>query len=424
MEYRLRGGPKPFINDVSSATILLIATCVESSKERIQPMKQRTVEIAGAGLSGLAASVRFAQLGWKVTLHERAADLRMFGAGIWLWESGLKTLEMLGAYNQATARARIIKEWRIEDQKGRRLMTRATTPQDRFLLPPRADLYQALIDQAVATGVNIMTSSVVTNVRPEGVAVMQDGSERHADLVIAADGAHSRLRENILATAWMDYGIEAGIRMMIDNQPGDPTDIVTEYWNGPWRLLYNPCTEGQNYIFLSTPVNQEATRILPVDPGFWAEKFPVVADLCPRFGEASRWDRLVNVRCRQWSDGHVAIIGDAAHAMPPNLGQAANTAFITGMALADIVTKSSDIPAALREWERVARPLADHVQWFSYIYGFVVGKWPSPVVTLRSDMLRMVSGTEWFDEALNRGARHVPAGYAEFARAKLPKAAA
>jgi len=387
-------------------------------------MPQRTVEIAGAGLSGLATAIRFAQLGWKVTLHERANDLRMFGAGIWIWESGLKTLQLLGAYDQATARARTIKEWRIEDARGRRLMTRATTPADRLLLPPRADLYQALIDRAVATGVDIITSSVVMNIRPEGVAVMQDGSERHAELVIAADGAHSRLRENLLATSWVDYGIEAGIRMMIDHQPGDPTEVITEYWNGPWRLLYNPCTEGQNYIFLSVPLHDESARKMPVDPAFWAEKFPVVADICPRFGEASRWDRIVNVRCRQWSDGHAAIIGDAAHAMPPNLGQAANTAFISGMALAEIATAASDIPAALRQWEHVVRPLADHVQWFSYVYGFVVGKWPASVLALRSDMLRLLSQTEWFDEALNRGARHVPAGYEAYAKGQLAKAAA
>ena len=62
----------------------------------------RSVEVIGAGLAGLAAVTRFAQLGWRVSLHERSAELRMFGAGIWLWESGLKTLSMLGAFEQAT----------------------------------------------------------------------------------------------------------------------------------------------------------------------------------------------------------------------------------------------------------------------------------------------------------------------------------
>jgi len=371
----------------------------------------KTVEIAGAGLSGLAAAVRFAQLGWRVSLHERSADLRMFGAGIWLWESGLKTLKLLGAYDQATARARVIDQWRIADGRGRTLMTRQMVPGDGMLLPPRADLYQALIDQAMALGVEIHTSSVCTGVKPEGILQIEGGIERRADLVIIADGAYSRLRESILCTAWMDFGIEAGIRMMIDHAPGDSPDIITEYWDGPFRLLYNPCTDGQTYIFLSVPVADKRARVLPVDKDAWRARFPAVEGLIGRLTEAGRWDRLVNVRCSKWSEGHVAIIGDAAHAMPPNLGQAANTAFINAMALAQTVNTAGDIPSALQDWETRQRPITNNVQWWSYLYGFVIGRWPAGLLPLRNDFVRFISKTEWFDEGLNRGARYTPAGY-------------
>lgn len=371
----------------------------------------RSVEVIGAGLAGLAAVTRFAQLGWRVSLHERSAELRMFGAGIWLWESGLKTLSMLGAFEQATERARSIREWRIADSRGNILMSRPMTPTDRMLLPPRADLYQALIDRAVELGVQIFTSSVVTAVKPEGALVLESGEERRADLILIANGAYSQLRESILGTAWMDFGIEAGIRMLIDHQPGDPTDIITEYWNGPWRLLFNPCTSGENYIFLSAPVGDERARKLPIDRNLWKEQFPDASGLIDRFAEAGRWDRLVNVRCRQWSQERVAIIGDAAHAMPPNLGQAANTAFINVMALAMAMKDASDIPTALRVWETRQRPLTDHVQRWSYLYGFVIGKWPRGFQSLRSDILRSLGKTEWFDEGISRGARHVPDGY-------------
>ena len=373
----------------------------------------RHVEIAGAGLAGLCAATRFAQLGWRVSLHERSADLRMFGAGIWLWESGLKTLSVLGAYESATHRARNIREWRIADGRGRTLMSREMTPSDRMLLPPRADLYQALIDRAMALGVEIHTSSVITGVRPEGVVVTEGGAERKADLILVANGAYSQLREQILGTAWIDYGIESAIRMMIDGHPDDSPDVITEYWNGPWRLLFNPCTEGQTYIFLSAPLDDERSRLLPIDRDLWKEQFPVASGLIDRFGEAGRWDRLVNVRCRRWSQGRVAVVGDAAHAMPPNLGQAANTAFGNVMALAQMVDQGGDIGTSLEAWEARQRPLTNHVQWWSYLYGYVIGKWPRGLLPLRSDLLRMVSKTEWFDEGLNRGARHSPAGYSE-----------
>jgi 2-polyprenyl-6-methoxyphenol hydroxylase-like FAD-dependent oxidoreductase len=374
-------------------------------------MRERCAEIAGAGLAGLALAVRLAQLGWRVVLHERNAELRMFGAGIWLWENGLRSLKVLGAYDAALARAKTIKEWRICDGTGRVLMSRPMTPDDRLLLPPRADLYQALIDRAYALGVDIKTSSHVASATPDGVLILQSGEERRADLVVGADGAFSRIREAILCTRWMDFGIEAGIRMMIDYRPGDPEETVTEYWNGPWRLLYNPCTSGENYIFLSAPVLDERARKLPVDRDLWKSLFPHARDLIVRFSEASRWDRIVNVRCHKWSEGRVAVVGDAAHAMPPNLGQAANMAFSNVLALAAAVTEADDVPAALESWEREQRPLTDHVQWWSYIYGFVLGKWPSKMELLRSDFIRAFSKTEWFDAGLNRGARHVPVGY-------------
>ena len=374
-------------------------------------MSKRSVEIVGAGLSGLVAANRFAQMGWKVRIHERNADLRMFGAGIWLWESGLKTLETVGAFENAVKRARTIREWQIRDHKGRVLMSRLTTPRDRLLLPPRADLYQALIDQAVAHGVDIVTSSLVTSVTADGRVQFEKGAEAGGDLVIVADGAYSRVRESILSTRWMDYGMEAGIRMLIDARPGDGTDTLVEHWNGPWRLLYNPCTDGKNYIFLSAPVNDMRARRIPIDIDLWRSKFPESGDLLARCEVDSRWDRLVAVRCRKWTEGRVAIIGDAAHAMPPNLGQAANTAFINVMALAAMVTPEHDIPSALEAWEREQRSISNHVQNWSYLYGYVLGKWPTSMLTLRSDFVAAIAKTEWFDESLNRGARHVPMGY-------------
>ena len=374
-------------------------------------MPSRTAEIAGAGLSGLTLATRLAQLGWKVRLHERNPELRMFGAGIWLWESGLRTLETIGAFDHATQRARTIREWRICDERGRVLMSRPMASDDRLLLPPRADLYAALIQQAQAFGVEIETSSIAINASPDGTLVLENGKELKADLVIAADGAYSRLREAIYGTSWMDFGTEAGIRMMIDRREDDPEDVITEYWNGTRRLLYNPCTEGQDYIFLSAPVGDERASLLPVDRDLWTRDFPDAAELIARFAEAGRWDRLVNVRCRSWSKGHVAIIGDAAHAMPPNLGQAANTAFINAMALAADVEQSPDIESALKRWEQRQRPITEHVQWWSYIYGFVLGKWPKPLAAFRGDFVQGFSKTEWFEEGLNRGARHVPDGY-------------
>ncbi len=318
-------------------------------------------------------------------------------------------MKAVGAEEQALARAQTIREWRIADPEGRPLFSRLMTDTDRLLLPPRADLYDALIQRAEHFGVDIVTSSVAVNVRPEGVLETQNGDEHRADLVVVADGAYSRLRESLLCTRHFDYGIEAGIRMLIDRASGYPRDLVVEYWNDRWRLLYNPCTDGQDYIFLSAPIEDDRARRTPIDRGLWREKFPAVTDVIDQFVEASRWDRIVNVRCRAWSAGNVAIIGDAAHAMPPNLGQGANMAFTNAMSLATSVTEADDIETALKEWEHRERPLTEHVQRFSHYYGLFIGRWPRNLLALRADLLHLMGGSSWFDQLLNRGARYVPA---------------
>jgi 2-polyprenyl-6-methoxyphenol hydroxylase-like FAD-dependent oxidoreductase len=97
--------------------------------------------------------------------------------------------------------------------------------------------------------------------------------------------------------------------------------------------------------------------------------------------------------------------------MPPNLGQAANTAFINVMALASKATSTDDIPSALAEWEKEQRPITNHVQMWSYLYGYVLGKWPTSLLAVRSNLVSFLTKTSWFDESLNRGARYVPNGY-------------
>jgi len=374
-------------------------------------MAQRHAEIAGGGLAGMMVAARLAQLGWSVRLHERSDDLRMFGAGIWLWENGLKSLRAIGAYDSAVHRAKEIKEWRIADGAGNTLMSRYMTEGDGLLLPPRADLYEAMIERVKAFGVDIVVSSEAIGAEPDGTLLLANGQRLKADLVVAADGIGSVIRDRLLCASWVDYGRQGGIRMLIERQTQEPDDLIVEYWEDTWRLLYNPCTDGEDYIFLSAPIGDEGASRLPVDREAWTRKFPRAARLIEVFAEAGRWDQIGNVRCRKWSVGKVALLGDAAHAMPPNLGQAANMAFTNAMALAHTVTHEPSVPEALVKWEQSARPLTDHVQWFSYIYDFVLAAWPSKFFKLRSDFIRTISKTEWFENSLNRGARAVPLGY-------------
>jgi len=370
----------------------------------------RHAEIAGAGLGGLALAIALAQKGWSVRVHERSDDLRMFGAGIWLWENGLRSLEALGVEQTATARAKRIETMVARDQDGRPLLRRSFGTEDRLILPPRADLYDALIARVGELGVEVELRSTAIGITPRGELEIEDGKTLQADLVVAADGVFSRLREALLLTRRVDYLDEGYTRLLIPRRPDDPDTEVTEYWSGSRRLLYDPCTDDVDYVCLCCPVDDEAGRRVPVDKESWLASFPMLGGIIERIDDSGRWDRAMRVTPRAWSRGVAAIVGDAAHGQPPNLGQGANLTFQNCLALAEYLERDGDVATALARWEREERPLTDHIQRWTDLYGRVASAWPDRFAHRRSQVLETVTRIPWVDRQLNKAARHRPFG--------------
>lgn len=383
--------------------------------------RRKSAEIVGAGLAGLAMANALGRRGWQVRVHERANDLRMFGAGIFLWENGIKSLDLLGVLPQTLARAKRPRLLEVEDQDGKLMMSQEFGSEGRLCMPPRADLYDALIAGAESAGVDIVTNSPARAATPDGELLLDDGTTLRADLVVAADGAYSRLRESLLLTKRIDYLWEGYIRLLIPRLPEDSPDVVREYWSGKRRLLYCPCTPEHNYVCLGCAVDDLRGRSVPVDTEAWLQSFPQLASYIERFPEEGRWDRAVRVICRKWHSGRAVVIGDAAHAQPPNLGQAANIAFTNVVSLAAAVDEATDIPQALETWEATERPLSDHVQRTSTLYGNVVGLWPESLSPLRTHVLRLAMALPWVQKQLGRGAQHTPHGFEESPREALAK---
>ena len=373
-------------------------------------MLTRHAEIAGAGLGGLAASIALAQRGWSVRVHERSDTLRMFGAGIWLWENGLRSLSALGVEKEATKRACRIETLVARDQNGRALMHREFGDRDRMVLPPRADLYDALIARAQDLGVEIRTSSTAVAARANGELELENGELLKADLVVAADGVFSRVRESLLLTRRVDYLDEGYTRLLIPRRDGDPATEITEYWSGSRRVLYDPCTDDLNYVCLCCNVDDVAGRQVPVDKASWLKSFPELGGIIERIDEVGRWDRAMRVTCRDWSRGVAVVVGDAAHGQPPNLGQGANLTFQNALSLAEYLDRDNDVEAALKKWEKAERPLTDHVQKWTDWYGRAASAWPDRYSRRRSQFLKVATRVPWVDKQLNRAARHIPVG--------------
>lgn len=374
----------------------------------------RTAEVVGAGFAGLAAACALAQRGWRVRVHERGDGLRTTGAGIYVYENGLRVLEALGAYDAAVATAPLASTREVRDGGNRVVSTQNWGPSTRVYSIVRQRVLDALADAARRSGVEIVAQSEVALAREAGEVVFADGRAVRAGLVVAADGVNSRVRDGLGLLATRRAMPDGAIRVLIPRSAAERGDAVdenrtVEYWSGCRRVLYTPCSDGQLYVALTMLDSDHTGRAVPIDVGAWTRSFPHLAELFRRIGPAGRYDRFEYVRLKRWSAGAVAVLGDAAHALPPNIGQGAGCAMMNALALAVFLDRESDdVGRALAAWERSERPLTQHTQRVSVFLGRPT-TWPAPVRRL---FFSLAGRSRWMAEQRTRTARHVPLGTA------------
>src|SRR5499427_7943159 len=371
-------------------------------------MSRRHAEIAGAGFAGLTAACALAQRGWSVRVHERADRLRTTGAGIYIYENGLRVLEAVGAYDAAVKGAPVAHTREVRDGSGR-LISIHSWKGSRVFPIVRQNVINALADAAQRAGVEIVTSSAAVAASRQGELTLADGTTHKADLVVAADGSNSRLRDRFGLLAKRKYLVDGCTRLLLDKTAAERTagdGKTIEYWSGTRRILYTPCSETDIYIALTMLDADETAKTVPVRNDAWKRWFPSLEALIDRIGTQGRYDRFELIKLRRWSAGRVAVIGDAAHALPPNIGQGGGCAMMNALSLAVFLERETDIFKALEIWEGNERPITVHTQRISYLLGLPT-TWPP---ALRAAALALAGRSKWPTAPRTRTAPHRPTG--------------
>ena len=133
-------------------------------------------EIAGAGFAGLAAAIALRRRGWSVRVHEKEAELRAFGAGIFIWENGQRVLQAIGAYEDVARGAHQAPGYETR-RNGVCVSFEKINGANRFLLQTmtRQHLYSAIMPRREREGIEILTRSQAVGARPEGVLELAGG---------------------------------------------------------------------------------------------------------------------------------------------------------------------------------------------------------------------------------------------------------
>lgn len=350
------------------------------------------VAIAGAGIAGLAAAASFAKFGFTVDVYEQSDSLREIGAGIYIKENIFDVLDQLELSEYIESVGVRIDAARIVDED-QVVVTSRDVSGERLVVALRSDLHNALRDKALELGATIHTGHRVTGADPKGALLFADGSRVEADLVIGADGLHSRVRDS-LQLARLKVGLGDGAtRVLVPKHPKEPP-FSTEHWSGNLRVGIAPCSEDYTYMFIIGPEKDRRATRVPLDKAYWKRHFPHLAQYFDAVTpELSVHHRHEVVHCDSWVKGRVAIIGDAAHAQPPNLGQGAGVAICAAWELAECIAAEEDVRDALHDWETTSRPRVNMVQALTTAYDVLSYKWPRPLVPFRTKLFAGIANS-------------------------------
>jgi 2-polyprenyl-6-methoxyphenol hydroxylase-like FAD-dependent oxidoreductase len=369
----------------------------------------RHAEVAGAGIAGLFAASVLAQRGWTVRVHERNDSLREIGAGIVVWQNGVNALREIGALEEVVSGADRVDYWQLRDERNRLM-------QDSWMLPGtseayavlRTRLHQALATRAQQLDVEIVTGSPVTGATADGELVLDDGRVLQADLVVGADGVNSKVRESLELTQKVTDLRDGCGRHLIPRLPDDPVNTMIERWAGARRIGIFPCSPESVYVYMCCPAKDELGREQTHDRATWIDSFPEFRGYIERIPDGGRWASFSDAVARRWSSGRVAVIGDASHAMSPNLGQAACVGMTNAVALGQALDGFEDITAALDAWERSERSVTDQTQRYSRFYGWIGTHWPRLALDARSALIWALAHSARAQKRINVASRHVP----------------
>ncbi len=333
---------------------------------------RRHAEISGGGFAGLTAAAALARMGWTVRVHERARELRAEGAGIQLWNNSLQVLDKIGATPDLESRS--MKPPAYETRMNNVIQSQETLDGIRWRTMTRPHLHDTLLTAAREAGAEIIANSEVVAGSPDGTITFANGETATADLIIGADGVGSAVRTSLNIPLKRERSRDGITRFLVPRrkadlqalEPDTEWDNMIDFWNldpRVLRVLYTPANDEELYLALMSPSADADGSRVPIDLELWTSIFP---QLTPVLEEAARTEGRYygyqTTRVERWTDGRVALIGDSAHAMCPALAQGAGTSMQNAWTLAVAATAADDMAGALREWERLERPITDRAQ--------------------------------------------------------------
>jgi len=353
-------------------------------------MERRRVVIVGGGIAGLAAARALTTAGHDAVLVERSETWRPAGAALTLARNAMAVLDDVGVGAAVRAVARRIDAAVIAAADGAPLGGVADDWPELHAVR-RTDLHDCLID-GLDAAVDIRLATIVDRLAQGTDHVtchLSDGEALTCDLVLGADGIGSQMRPLVHGSSAPVVRYAGYTCWRLLTTMTDPPAAAVEQWGRGQRVGVVPLRGGDCYVFLTDnapPGGTDAGDARDLRHRFRAFGGPAVRALAG-IDEQTPVLRNDIVELDRVAFGvhRVALVGDAAHAMTPNLGQGAGQA-LEDVAVLTRVLATTPVPDAVAAYARIRRPRVSALHRRSRTMGRV-GQLAHPVLAAGRDVV-------------------------------------
>ncbi|MFZ4286656.1 FAD-dependent oxidoreductase [Variovorax sp. HJSM1_2] len=335
------------------------------------------VLIVGAGIAGCSAAIALAQRGWRVSVIEKQPQWQFQSSGIFVYSNGLAQFAQLGVMDELVCAGFPIASGRnvYLDAQGNPIVDvvypnvgpQGTPP---ILGVKRAEMHRVLSTRLQTLGIDVaLGTSVVALVQQDGVVqvTLSNGQTETFDLVLGADGIRSSIRALLWPEVQPVYS-GLGVWRSVHRRPPELVDKIMMMGVGK-RLGIMPISAEKLYIFGTIAEPKSAWFDRADWPATMRAKFAEFAAPARQFlDEISAESELLYTAVEEvimptpWHQGRVLLIGDAAHASTPFMGQGGAMAVQDAVLLAQLLAQHADVPAALQAFEQCRAPVCQFVQ--------------------------------------------------------------
>ncbi len=359
--------------------------------------------IVGGGIAGLATAAFLERAGCRCLVVERAECWAPVGAGIVLSINGMGILRRLGGEceQELLRRGQSVMRAQVTDDQARVLTaTDLAGPTQRHgptVAVHRSVLHEILLQAASGAEIRLGSTLEAFTQDAMGVgAVLTGGARERFAAVIGADGVASRVRDLLFGDVPRRYSGYTCWRFVLDDFPG--VELTTEMWGRGRRFGIVPIGANRIYVFATCNAPPGDPVLAGLDVAGFRDLFAGFAGEVPRILEAMDGagevrlihNDLDDLRLDAWSRGRIGLVGDAAHASTPNMGQGAAMALEDAAVLAELIGSGMPVVDAWLRFEARRRQRVGSIQTQSWRFGRVA-QWENRAArALRDLAIRLV----------------------------------